>query len=81
MPGIDEDRDFYPLKIAVLAISDTRTEETDSSGRLLADRLTAAGHALAGKTIVADDIDAIRGQVKNWVEDPEVDVILTTGGT
>ena len=81
MPGIDESRTFYPLRIAVLAISDTRNEETDSSGRLLAERLVAAGHELAGKTIVADDVEAIRGQVGTWVSDPGVDVILTTGGT
>lgn len=81
MPGIDEGRTFYPLRIAVLAVSDTRTEETDTSGALLAERLAAAGHALAGKAIVADEVDAIRRQVKGWVADPEIDVILTTGGT
>ena len=81
MPGLDQDREFYPLRIAVLAISDTRTEETDSSGKLLADRLVAAGHELAGKTIVPDDVPAIRAQVEAWVADPHVDVILTTGGT
>ena len=81
MPGIDESRTFYPLRIAVLAISDTRTEESDTSGRLLAERLTAAGHELAGKAIVPDEIDAIRAQVQAWVSDPSVDVILTTGGT
>ena len=81
MPGIDDSRIFYPLRIAVLTLSDTRTEETDSSGRLLEERLVAAGHELAGKAIVPDDVDAIRAQVRTWVEDPEVDVILTTGGT
>ncbi|MGZ8284885.1 MAG: molybdenum cofactor biosynthesis protein B [Allosphingosinicella sp.] len=81
MPGIDDSRIFYPLRIAVLAVSDTRTEETDSSGRLLEERLVAAGHELAGKTIVPDDVDAIRAQVRAWVGDPEIDVILTTGGT
>ena len=81
MPGIDESRTFYPLRIAVLTISDTRTEETDSSGGLLAERLAAAGHELAGKAIVADEVEAIRGKVEAWVEDPQVDVILTTGGT
>ena len=54
MPGIDESLTFYPLKIAVLTVSDTRTEETDKSGALLVERLTAAGHALAGKAIVTD---------------------------
>lgn len=81
MPGIDESRTFYPLRIAVLTISDTRGEEDDTSGKLLADRLTAAGHALAGKAIVRDEVEAIRRRVEGWVADPEVDLILTTGGT
>jgi molybdenum cofactor biosynthesis protein B len=81
VPGIDESRTFYPLKIAVLTISDSRNEETDTSGRLLADRLVAAGHFLAGKAIVTDEVAAIRGQVETWVADPDIDVILTTGGT
>ena len=81
MPGIDENLTFYPLRIAVLTVSDTRTEETDSSGALLVERLTAAGHELAGKAIVTDTVEAIQAQVKTWVSDPEVDVILATGGT
>ena len=81
MPGIDESRTFHPLRIAVLTVSDTRTEETDTSGRLLAERLAAAGHALAAKAIVGDEVAAIRAQVRAWVADSEVDVILTTGGT
>ena len=81
MPGIDESRTFHPLKIAVLTVSDTRTEETDSSGALLVERAAAAGHALAGKAIVADEVEAIRRQVQGWVADPEVDVIIATGGT
>jgi molybdenum cofactor biosynthesis protein B len=81
MPGIDESLTFYPLKIAVLTVSDTRTEETDRSGALLAERLTAAGHVLAGKMIVMDNVEAIQGQVKVWAKDPEVDVIISTGGT
>ena len=81
MTGIDESRTFYPLRIAVLTVSDTRTEENDSSGRLLADRLVAAGHELAGKVIVTDEVEAIRRQVQAWVADPGVDAILTTGGT
>ena len=81
MPGIDESRTFHPLRIAVMTVSDTRTEETDTSGGLLAERLTAAGHALAAKAIVADRIEAIRAQVQAWAADPAVDVILTTGGT
>jgi molybdenum cofactor biosynthesis protein B len=81
MPGIDESLTFYPLKIAVLTVSDTRTEETDKSGALLAERLTAAGHTLAGRTIVMDNVEAIQKQVRIWIADPEVDLILTTGGT
>ena len=81
MPGIDESRTFHPLRIAVLTVSDTRTEETDTSGRLLAERLAGAGHALAGRAIVGDDVQAIRAQVQDWVADPDVEIILTTGGT
>ena len=81
MAGIDEDRRFHPLRIAILTISDTRSEETDISGGLLVERLTGAGHSLAGKMIVADDIDAIRSQIERWVADEHIDVILTTGGT
>ena len=81
MPGIDETLAFHPLHIAVLTVSDTRTEATDTSGKLLAERLTAAGHRLAGRAIVTDEVEAIRAQVSAWVADPEIDVILTTGGT
>ena len=81
MAGIDETLTFHPLRIAVLTISDTRDEESDSSGRLLAERLTGAGHALAGRALVPDDVEAIRGQVSAWVGDDGVDVIITTGGT
>lgn len=81
MANIDETLTFYPLRIAVLTVSDTRIKDTDSSGELLAERLQGAGHELAGRAIVADEVDAIRGQVRQWVEDPEIDVILSTGGT
>ena len=81
MPGIDEKLTFHPLRIAVLTVSDTRTEETDTSGKLLAERLTEAGHALAGRAIVRDDVEAIRAQVQAWADDETVDVILSTGGT
>jgi molybdenum cofactor biosynthesis protein B len=79
--GIDESLSFYPLRIAVLTVSDTRTDETDKSGALLVDRLTAAGHELAGKAVVRDDVEAIRAQVRPWAEDDGVDVIISTGGT
>lgn len=81
MPGIDESLTFYPLRIAVLTVSDSRTEETDKSGGLLAERLTVAGHELAAKSIVTDDVEAIREQVKTWVEDDAIDVVISTGGT
>lgn len=81
VPGIDESRTFHPLRIAVLTVSDTRTDETDRSGALLAGRLEAAGHVLAAKATVGDEVEAIRAQVRTWVADPGVDVVLTTGGT
>ena len=81
MAGIDEALTFYPLRIAVLTVSDTRNESTDTSGALLAERLTAAGHELATKAIVTDEVDAIRKQILEWVADPDTDVILSTGGT
>ena len=81
MGGIDQGLTFHPLRIAVLTISDTRDEETDRSGALLVERLTGAGHALAAKAIVEDDVEQIRAQVRPWIDDPEVDVVITTGGT
>jgi len=65
----------------VLTVSDTRGEDTDRSGALLVERLTSAGHQLAGKAIVADDVDAIRKRVRSWSDDEAVDVIISTGGT
>jgi molybdopterin adenylyltransferase len=79
--GIDESLTFYPLRIAVLTVSDSRTNETDNSGGLLVERLTAAAHELAGKAIVRDDIEAIRAQARAWADDDGVDVIISTGGT
>jgi molybdopterin adenylyltransferase len=81
LAGIDEDLPFYPLRIAVLIVSDTRDEQSDKSGALLVERLKAAGHELAGKAIVRDDVDAIQAQVSLWVESPDVDLIISTGGT
>ena len=81
MAGIDENLTFYPLCIAVLTVSDTRDAQTDKSGALLADRLTEAGHELAGKAIVKDEVEAIRHQVRAWADDTDVDVIISTGGT
>ena len=81
MPGIDESLPFHPLSIAVLTVSDTRDEATDKSGALLVERLIAAGHTLAAKAIVTDEVEAIRKQVGAWVADETIDLILTTGGT
>lgn len=81
MAGIDATLPFHPLRIAVLTISDTRDETSDRSGALLVERLCTAGHVLVGKAIVTDEVEAIRGQIKSWVDDPEVDVVITTGGT
>jgi len=81
MSAIDESRQFIPLNIAVLTISDTRSLVDDKSGATLADRLVAAGHTLAAREIIVDDVDAIRIIIKRWVADPDVDVIITTGGT
>lgn len=80
-PGIDESLDFHPLRIAILTISDTRTRETDTSGAFLAERLVGAGHELADRRLVSDDIGAIRSAVEGWIEDRGVDVVITTGGT
>jgi molybdopterin adenylyltransferase len=81
MPGIDESKKFVPLKIAVLTVSDTRELAGDKSGATLAERIEKAGHLLAARTIVTDDVEVIRAQVKQWIADPAIDVIITTGGT
>ena len=81
MPGIDTELPFHPLGMAVLTISDTRSLATDTSGALLADRLVAAGHALHDRAIVTDDIAAIRAQLEARLKRPEIEIILTTGGT
>ena len=75
------ERQFVPLEIAVLTVSDTRSEETDTSGQTLARRLGEAGHRLAEKRIVADDIYRIRAVVSRWIADPSVQVVIITGGT
>ena len=73
--------DFLPLRISVLVVSDSRNEETDTSGKILVERLTEAGHELAEKCIVPDDIYQIRAVLSRWIVDPAVDIILSTGGT
>jgi len=76
-----DERQFKPVRIAILTVSDSRDEATDKSGRLLVDRLTAAGHQLAEKAIVPDDVYRIRAVVSRWIADPDVNVVITTGGT
>jgi molybdopterin adenylyltransferase len=81
MAGINESLTFYPLGVAVLTISDTRNEETDTSGALLVERLTGAGHKLRDRAIVRDDVDAIQAVLQRWIANLEIEIILTTGGT
>lgn len=76
-----EETAFIPVAIAVLSVSDTRNEETDTSGRLLVERVEAAGHRLAGKVILPDDVYRVRAQVSHWIADPAVQAVLITGGT
>jgi molybdenum cofactor biosynthesis protein B len=78
---IDESRAFTPVSIAVLAVSDTRTLETDTAGALLKSLMEADGHRCAARAVCRDDIHAIRGQVMAWVNDPAIDAVITTGGT
>jgi len=82
-PGgrLDGGAPFTPVRIAVLTISDTRDEESDTSGHLLAERVKTAGHMLAGRDLVADEVEAIRRRIKTWTTSGEVDAIVTTGGT
>ena len=81
MNRIDETKPFKPVNIAVLTVSDTRTLETDKSGDTLVERIARDGHVLADRAIVTDDVELIRAQVKKWIDDPRVEVVITTGGT
>src|SRR6187549_3697908 len=81
MPGIDQSRQFVPLKIAVLTVSDTREVSDDKSGATLIERIRAAGHVVAERAIVKDEVKAIRQHVKAWIADKFIDVVITTGGT
>ncbi len=81
MSRIDESREFHPVRIAVLAVSDTRSLSEDKSGSVLVERLTEAGHTLAARHILPDDREAIAGQLRAWIADPGIDVIISTGGT
>src|ERR1700744_1678744 len=81
MPRIDETRPFLPVNIAVLTVSDTRTEADDKSGQTLIEMITRDGHKMATRLIVRDDKDAIVAQLKAWIADPAIDVVISTGGT
>ena len=81
MAAIDETRQFIALNIAVLTVSDTRSLNDDKSGTTLVERIDKAGHKVAARAIVSDDADKIRAQVKGWIADRVIDVIITTGGT
>ena len=81
MARIDESRPFLPVNIAVLTISDTRTEADDKSGQTLVERIAEAGHRVAARAIVRDDKAAIVAQLRQWIADPAVDVVISTGGT
>lgn len=74
-------RAFVPVRVAVLTVSDTRTPETDGSGAWLAGAIEGAGHVLATRAIVADECDEIRAAVRAWIDDPDIDAVITTGGT
>jgi molybdopterin adenylyltransferase len=81
MARIDETRTFIPVNIAVLTVSDTRTMANDTSGAALAERIAAAGHTLAARAILRDEAEAIATQLRAWIADPAIDVVITSGGT
>jgi len=81
MSRIDETKEFVPLNIAILTVSDTRVLADDKSGQVLADRVQAAGHHLADRRILPDERDQIAGQLRAWSLDPVIDVVISTGGT
>lgn len=81
MPKIDDTRPFIPVRIAILTMSDTRAIAEDRSGNTLAELASTAGHTIAARALVKDDITAIRTTVEGWIADPAIDVVITTGGT
>lgn len=81
MSKIDTTRPFLPVRIAVMTVSDSRTLDTDTSGQALVSRIESAGHVLASRAIVPDDVQQITEQLKGWIHDPLVDVVITSGGT
>ena len=81
MPGIDESRPFVPVQMAILTVSDTRTEADDRSGATLVQRATEAGHKVVDRRIVTDDVPKIIDCLRGWIDDPTIDVVISTGGT
>jgi molybdopterin adenylyltransferase len=81
MPKLDPNRPFIAVRIAVLTVSDTRTPKEDKSGDTLAEMIAAAGHTVAARAIVKDDVETIRAQVRVWIADAAIDVVISTGGT
>ncbi|WP_417817399.1 molybdenum cofactor biosynthesis protein B [Tritonibacter scottomollicae] len=81
MSRIDDSKDFIPVRIAILTVSDSRNLDEDRSGQVLVDRLQAAGHSLADRQILPDERDEIAGQLRAWCAEPQIDVVISTGGT
>jgi molybdenum cofactor biosynthesis protein B len=81
MAGIDEARTFVPVRIALLTMSDTRSLAEDKSGDVLQTRVQEAGHQVVDRAILKDDVEAIRAKVQGWIDDPNIDCVITTGGT
>ncbi|GBQ22216.1 molybdenum cofactor biosynthesis protein B [Acetobacter estunensis NRIC 0472] len=81
MTRIDTSRPFLPVRIAVMTVSDTRTLETDTSGQALVERIEGVGHVVAARAIERDDVEGITTRLLDWIADPEIDVVITNGGT
>ncbi|TQF77779.1 molybdenum cofactor biosynthesis protein B [Elioraea sp. Yellowstone] len=81
MARIDESRPFLPVNIAILTVSDTRTPATDTSGDTLAERIQGAGHRVVARALVRDEVEAIAAHLADWIADPGIDVVISTGGT
>ena len=81
MAGIDETLTFKPVTVAILTVSDTRTRDNDTSGDILQSRIEAAGHKVLGREIVRDTIEGVQAQLQSWMDDTQIDVIISTGGT
>ncbi len=79
--AIDESRTFKPINVALLTVSDTRGPDEDTSGDILAERIESAGHRLAARAILRDDADAIAALFNQWIDDPQIDAVVSTGGT